>query len=166
MRKIGVLFFVFFIVACTSNTIYKEPANLIPKDSMLVVIEDLIIASSSSHIKNKYGDININYLPVIREKYQIDSARFCESNIYYASKIDLYVSMLSKVKKNISLKRDHYKKVKRIKDSLQIDSLKKIKNKKLDSVLALKDTLKRDSLKQLIEKDILQFEKRKKRKVY
>lgn len=158
MKRIFVLFFVILLTACTSNTIYKEPENLIPKDSMLIIIEDLIVASSSRHLNNKNGKNNINYLPLIKEKYKIDSTRFTESNIYYTSKIDTYVEMLTEVRENISLKRKHFKKIKRIKDSIKFDSLKNIQKLRLDSIKSIKDTIKRDSLKKVIEREILFIE--------
>lgn len=154
MKKFIVLFFIILLAACTSNTIFEEPKDLIPKDSMIVLIGDLIIASTSKPIKNKYGDRNINYLPFIKEKYKIDSTRFANSNLYYVSKIDLYLEILTEVKENIIFKRDSVQYIRTLKDSLQLDSLKRIQNKKLDSLLVLKDTLKIDSLKQVFENEI------------
>lgn len=158
MKRIFVLFFVILLTACTSNTIYKEPENLIPKDSMVIIIEDLIVASSSKHLNNKNGRNNINYLPLVKDKYKIDSTRFMESNIYYTSKIDAYVEMLTEVRENISLKRKYFKKVKRTKDSIKFDSLKNIQKLRLDSIKSIKDTIKRDSLKKVIEREILFIE--------
>ena len=151
-------FFFIFLTACSSNTIYKEPENLIPKDSMMMVIEDLIIASSSKHLNNKNNKNNINYLPLVKEAYKIDSTRFMQSNIYYTSKIDLYVTMLTEVKENIALKRTLFKKIKRTKDSIKFDSLKNIQKLKLDSIKSIKNSVQRDSLQNVIEGKILLLE--------
>lgn len=158
MKLIIVLFFVIFLTACSSNTIYKAPENLIPKDSMMMVIEDLIIASSSKHLNNKNGKNNINYLPLVKEAYKIDSTRFMESNVYYTSKIDVYVAMLTEVRENIALKRKHFKKIKRTKDSVKFDSLKNIQKLRLDSIKSIKDRVQRDSLQKVIEGKILLLE--------
>lgn len=158
MKLIIVLFFFIFLTACSSNTIYKEPENLIPKDSMMMVIEDLIIASSSKHLNNKNNKNNINYLPLVKEAYKIDSTRFMQSNIYYTSKIDLYVTMLTEVRENIALKRTLFKKIKRTKDSIKFDSLKNIQKLKLDSIKSIKNSVQRDSLQKVIEGKILLLE--------
>ena len=36
-----------FLLSCTSNTIYKKPKDLIPKDSMVALLTDMYIASSA-----------------------------------------------------------------------------------------------------------------------
>ena len=155
MKRIFTLFFIILLAACTSNTIFKEPENLIPKDSMVVLIQDLVIAANSKPVKNKFGNRNINYLPFVKEKYKIDSVRFAESNLYYTSKIDLYLEILTQAKENIAFKRDSVSSIKKLQDSLQIDSLQKIHDKKLDSLLVLKDTLTIDSLKQVFENEMI-----------
>lgn len=158
MKKISVLFSLILLSACTSNTIFKEPKDLIPKDSMIVLIEELLIANSSKTIENKFGNRNINYLPFVKEKYKIDSARFAQSNLYYVSNIDLYLEILTEVKENIAFKRDSFQEIKITQDSLKIDSLKRFQNKKLDSLLVLKDSLQIDSLKQVFKEEIFLLE--------
>ena len=41
------------LASCTGNTIYEKPEDLIPKDSMILLLKDLYIASSAKSIKNK-----------------------------------------------------------------------------------------------------------------
>lgn len=97
-----------FLVSCTSNTIYKKPENLIPKDTMLLLLSDMYIASSAKHVKNKFSERNIDYMFLIHKKYKIDSLRFGESNVYYASKIEEYNEMIKEVKKRLEHKRDFF----------------------------------------------------------
>jgi thiaminase len=158
MKKFILLFFIILLSACTSNTIFEEPKDLIPRDSMVLIIEDLVIASSSKFVKNKNGDKNVNYLPFIKEKYKIDSTRFANSNLYYVSKIDMYLEMLTEVKDSIKSKNNYFKKFKKTKDSLKVDSLKKVHKIRLDSIVLTKDSLKVDSLKQVFDDEILNLE--------
>lgn len=89
------------IVSCTGNTIYKKPKNLIPKDTMVILLSDMHIASAARYTLNKFNRKNINYMPYIYEKYQIDSTRFETSNIYYSSRIDEYDELLKAIKKRL-----------------------------------------------------------------
>ncbi len=128
------------LASCTSNTIYKKPENLIPKDSMVMLLTDMYIASSAKNQKNKFLKREQNYMGLIYEKFKIDSTRFDVSNTYYTSKVDEYTDILKKVKLNIDALDSLYRKEQSIKDSLRL-----FKNK---------GTLKKDSL--LDEKRLLQ----------
>lgn len=86
-----------FFGACTSNTILKKPKNLIPKEQMVDLLTDLYLASSGNNVKNVFKQRNVNYFPIVFEKYQIDTTRFKESNYYYTSRIDDYDDILGKV---------------------------------------------------------------------
>ena len=39
------------LASCTGNTIYEKPEDLIPKDSMILLLKDLYLASSAKGIK-------------------------------------------------------------------------------------------------------------------
>ncbi len=105
--------------SCTSNTIYKKPENLIPKDTMVSFLTEMYIASSAKNHKNKFLKKEKNYVMYVYNKYKIDSARFDISNAYYTSKIEDYTEMLAKVKSNIDSIQESYKKGKEIKDSVK-----------------------------------------------
>jgi predicted ribosome quality control (RQC) complex YloA/Tae2 family protein len=107
-------------VNCTSNTIVKKPDNLIPKNEMVDILTDMFIANGGEHIKNIHQKRNVNYFPLIFEKYQIDSTQFKESNFYYISKIDDYDEILKKVEARLEkLKEENELTLK------NLDSLKK-----------------------------------------
>ena len=104
MNKIKVIIFLsLFFVNCTSNTILEKPKDLIPKEQMVDLITDLYIASKAKAIKNENLERKINYSTLIFEKYQIDSSRYKESNLYYTSKIDEYNEILNEVDKRLKL---------------------------------------------------------------
>ena len=89
MKKIWtVLILVFLFLSCTGNSIYEKPDNLIPKDSMKLILKDLFLATAAKNIKNKNLQRRFSYIPLVYQKYKIDSTRFKESSLYYTSKID------------------------------------------------------------------------------
>lgn len=144
MKKISYLFFFsVFFMACTSNTIIKKPDNLISKNQMVDLLTDMLIASGAENIKNENLERNVNYFPLVFEKYGIDSTQFKESNYYYTSRIDDYEKILKKVDERLkSIKKELDEKIK-LQDSLKRDSLKSVqenfkkvptKSRKLDSL--------------------------------
>jgi len=124
-----ILLIAVLVQSCTSNTIYKKPKNLIAKEQMINLWTDIYIAKGATHVKTKDLRKNINYVPLVLRKYQIDSAQFSESNIYYTSNIDAYEKMFQEVKKRLEAIQDQYKP--ETKDSIQSssykDSIKKYK---------------------------------------
>ena len=97
------IFFIFFTLAsCTSRTIYKKPENLIGKDKMINIWTDLYIAIGAKSIKTKKLEKKKNYIPLVLEKYKIDSIQFSKSNIYYTSRIEEYEEMFEEVQKRLN----------------------------------------------------------------
>ena len=62
--------FLLLLASCTSNTIYKKPKDLIPKDSMVALLTDMYIASSAKNRKNKFLKKEKNYVVLVYEKYK------------------------------------------------------------------------------------------------
>jgi hypothetical protein len=139
MKNICFYLGILFLFSCTSNTILEKPSNLIPKDSMSLLIEEMMIASSSKFIKNKFQENDVNYTTLIYERFKIDSLRFQKSNLYYISKIDDYQKIIEKAIQSLEAKKAFYGSQKTRLDSLRKDSIKKIKTnaKLLDSVKKL-----------------------------
>ncbi len=116
-----------FFGACTSNTIIKKPDNLIPKDEMVDLLTEMLLASGAQNIKNLNLQRKVNYFPLVFKKYNIDSARFKESNYYYTSRIDDYDEILGKVDERLKILKKYYEDERKIKDSIkqmQRDSLR------------------------------------------
>ena len=127
MKKLSYIFVISLLVSCTSNTILKEPKDLIPRDTMNLLIQDMVIALSAKHVKTINNQKKINYMPFIYDKYKIDSSRFQKSNFYYLSKIDLYEEMLNNVVDNLAKRKDVYTKLSDRLDSIRKDSIKRSK---------------------------------------
>jgi len=102
MNKIIYFFYiVLLLLSCTSRTIYKKPKNLIEKDQMIDLWTDIYIAKGARTVKMIDKRKNINHIPSILEKYNIDSLRFSESNFYYTSRIDEYEKMFEEVQNRL-----------------------------------------------------------------
>jgi len=63
----------------------------------LLVDLQLAKAASENRIKNIYLEKNIDYLYLVYEKHQIDSARFKRSNYFYTTRIDEYEEIYKEV---------------------------------------------------------------------
>jgi hypothetical protein len=144
MKKNSYLFLFILLVSCTSNTIFEKPEDLIPKDTMSLLLQEMVISTSAKFLKNKNSQKNINYMPFVYERFKIDSTRFESSNYYYMSTIDLYQKILEKVEASINAQRDALKKVKKQLDSIKKDSIQLTlsKLKKGDSLKIIKNLKK------------------------
>ncbi|MDB9732260.1 DUF4296 domain-containing protein [Polaribacter sp.] len=153
MRQITYFFLFMFFASCTSNTIFKKPKDLIPKDTMSLLLQEMMISTSAKFIKNKNNQKNINYMPFVYERFKIDSTRFESSNYYYMSTIDLYQEILEKAKASINTQQDVLKKVQKELDSIKKDALKltRSKLKELDSLKVTKNFEKLELSKSTLE---------------
>ena len=148
-RFIYIFFISFLIFSCTSNTILKKPDNLIPEDQMVDLLTDLFLAVNAETTKNLKLERNVNYFPLIFEKYNIDSTQFKESNFYYTSRVDDYDVILMKVEERLKALDAKYETLKRKEDSISnakiqserkaIDSVNRIKRMPVKSI---KDSLR------------------------
>ena len=143
MKKSLLIFLFISIISCTSNTIFKKPDDLIPKEEMVDLLTDIYLTAASKPYRNKLGERNIDYTFLVYEKYGIDSARFKASNHYYSTKIDEYEKIYLEVEKNLKTLNTKYKTIRKIKDSIKKDSLKRVRFVK-DSVL--KSNITKDSI--------------------
>tara|TARA_B100000809_G_scaffold22902_1_gene20048 strand:- start:13416 stop:14027 length:612 start_codon:yes stop_codon:yes gene_type:complete len=143
MKKSFLLFLFIGLISCTSNTIFKEPDDLIPKEKMVELITDLYLTNSAKSYRNNLKERNIDYTFLVYEKHGIDSTRFKRSNFYYTTKIDDYEDIYLEVEKNIKALNTNFKAIKKERDSIKNDSIKTIRFVK-DSILKvaiLKDSV-------------------------
>lgn len=159
MNKFLYILILVFLVSCTSNTIFEKPKDLIPKDSMSLLIQEMMIASSAKHIKNINQQKNINYMAFVNEAYNIDSTRFQTSNLYYMSKIDVYEEILTNAKTTLKNRKEILSKLKKELDSLRKDSLKKIKKPQIKLDTIQKNRVFKEALKKQTKKEIIKEKK-------
>ena len=127
MKKLSYLLIFMFLVSCTSNTIFEKPEDLIPKDTMSLLVQEMMISSSAKFIKNKNLERKINYMPLVYDLFKIDSIRFQNSNLYYISKIDVYQEVFQNAKISLQKRKSIFDEIKKIKDSLRRDSTRNLK---------------------------------------
>ena len=80
MKNILLFLIAISIAACTSNTIFKKPDDLIYKEEMVDLLTDLYIATAAKSSRNQDKERNVDYSFIVFEKYGIDSSRFKRSN--------------------------------------------------------------------------------------
>ena len=145
-NSITYLILIVLFASCRSNTIYEEPKDLIPKDSMMMLLKDLYLATAAKNIKNKRQQKKVSYITLVYNKYNIDSLRFNTSNLYYTSKIDIYEPILNEITELLEKEQEFFTEAKKIKDSLYNDSLKNI-SYKIKKEQKIKELKKVDILK-------------------
>ena len=75
---------------------------------MIDLWTDIYIANAATTVKNTKLQRKINYMPFVYQKYNVDSARFMESNIYYTSKAADYEKMFQEVEKRLKNLKSKY----------------------------------------------------------
>ncbi len=126
---------VLLLFSCTSNTIFKKPDNLISEDMMADIMVDMEIAIIAEHKSNKYKKHNVDYMPLIYQKYGIDSTQFANSSFYYNTNIDVYKDILSKAKAKMQAKKTEIDQEIQVRDSIAF------KKKEDDHPIITKDSL-------------------------
>ena len=127
MKRSAILLVLVLLVSCTSNTIFEKPKDLIPRDTMVILIQEMMIASSAKFVNNINSERDIHYMAFVYEKYKIDSSRFNRSNTYYISTIDEYIKLFREVKDSLENKSNSFKRLKKRKDSIRRDSIIKLR---------------------------------------
>ncbi|MDC6351124.1 DUF4296 domain-containing protein [Zeaxanthinibacter sp. PT1] len=95
------IFLLFLFVACGEEVI-EQPENLIPKEKMTEMLYELAILNAANGtnpaLLEERGVETMSYL---YKKYDVDSAQFVNSDIYYASKPLQYESMYEDIEARI-----------------------------------------------------------------
>ena len=69
---------------------------------MITIWTDLYLAMGAKSVKTRTLEKEKNYIPLVLEKYKIDSVQFSKSNIYYTSRIEEYEKMFQEVQKRLN----------------------------------------------------------------
>ena len=125
MKRLIAIFFLVALFSCNEKTIEK-PEDLIPKDQMVEIIYDMAIINAAKKTNSSYLiNNNIEAMPFIFRKYNVDSLQFVKSDLYYASVPEEYEAMYKIVEARIETEKSEYDKT-RTKAS---DSVRKIAEK-------------------------------------
>ena len=105
MKKYLIIFI--FIIGCSSNA----PDDLISEEKMESIIFDIMILNASSGYNLKIDNDMISDELIFR-KYDIDSAQFYNSELYYSRNPKIHFNIYSNVKKRIQKSIDSVKSIK------------------------------------------------------
>lgn len=110
---------VLLVFSCAEK-LMKKPENLIAKDKMIDIVEDLTIlkAAKSTNVSVLQKN-DLDPMSYIFEKYAIDSASFVDSDRYYASIPEEYEAIYTTVEERVTAERDRRKELKRVNDSIK-----------------------------------------------
>ena len=96
-----------FIIGCSSSA----PEDLISEEKMESIIFDIMILNASSGYDLKIDNDMISDELIFR-KYDIDSAQFYNSELYYSRNPKIHFNIYSNVKKRIQKSIDSVKSIK------------------------------------------------------
>lgn len=120
MRKIFILILTISALFSCGEEVIEKPINLIPKEKMIDILYDLAIINAAKSSGPKVME-NMNFEPMeyIYNKYQIDSAQFVTSDLYYASLPLEYEDIYKNLENRITKEKERFiKSGERKKDSL------------------------------------------------
>lgn len=129
------------MVSCAEKVV-EEPENLIPKEQMMDILHDLAIFNAAqATTSRKFKDSRIDIMDFIYTKYDIDSAQFSQSDLYYASLPLEYQAIYEGVEARVKQKKDTLEAIgKRRNDSVRAASLKRT-----DSIKAVREANEKKS---------------------
>lgn len=91
------------LVGCQDVKRPDMPENLIPQDIMVQILTDTYLSNASRSINNKLiKKAGLKLDSMLYIKYNIDSIQFVESNAFYASDLELYDNLLSRVEERLT----------------------------------------------------------------
>ena len=107
-------------MGCNEKTIQK-PENLITKDQMAEILYDLAVINAAKKANPwRLSNRNIELMPFIYQKHDIDSVQFVQSDIYYASVPEEYQEIYQVVEARLEREKAIYEKEKtRVSDSIR-----------------------------------------------
>lgn len=136
MKKLVFILISFLAFACTDKAAPK-PDRLLKEGEMVNILYDIsILQAIKSYQPQALEEGKVDAKNYIYKKYSIDSLTFAQNQAYYASKLELYESIQTKLadrvkKEKEALKKEMDTEEKKLKASPKGDSLQK---KKLDTL--------------------------------
>jgi len=107
IKKIAFLVVLSITFSCSEEIkLFPKPSNLIPRDTMVMVLKDLSILES--HVKSQFPQANQNYKTlrksgqIVLKKYNLDTTRLNSSISYYGSRQKEMQSINSQVLDSIN----------------------------------------------------------------
>ncbi|TDQ33212.1 DUF4296 domain-containing protein [Zeaxanthinibacter enoshimensis] len=102
MKFKGLYIFLLLCLAACGEEVIEQPENLIPEEKMTAILYDLAILNAADGTNpSVLEDRGIETMSFLYQKYEIDSAQFVDSDIYYASKPLQYQGMYERIEARI-----------------------------------------------------------------
>ena len=149
--QIHIILMALLLCSCHSLEKPKKPEDLISKQKMADILEDVYILNAAKGTNREILETNgRDPEAYILKKYGVDSLQFAQSNDYYAFDVKAYEEIVGSVKERLTI----------LKDSLseQLDIEKERQEATRDSLIQIRDSInaiKKDSLSKL--KGVKQF---------
>ena len=121
-NSISILLVLLALSSCVEN-LMEKPDNLIPRDKMVVILEEMTILNGAREHRANIKVLKENGIDPTQhlfEKFNIDSTTFVESDRYYASFPLEYVSMYEEIEASLIKKKEILDERKKISDSLKV----------------------------------------------
>ncbi|WP_300491019.1 DUF4296 domain-containing protein [Flavobacterium sp.] len=107
MKKIVLLIGLLSVVVACDKKIMEKPANLIPEDKMVEILTDIAIYQAiDGYDPQKLTTNNVKLNDFIFNKYKVNAKVIETSNKYYASDVEGYKKLYSKVIDNLQEQRE------------------------------------------------------------
>lgn len=108
MKNLLILLFIAFFAGCNSNRQEDIPENLIPGDTMVMLLIDLHVAQAHIQVRNLPLDSSNRTYRFVEEeifdKYNLDRSRFDTSYTYYTHKVEAMDTIYSRVIDSLALR--------------------------------------------------------------
>ena len=147
MKKVVVFLVLIFSFASCKKERYEKPDNLIDEFKMSDILYDISIFYAAKGINLK--DINpeeVKLDSLIYKKFNVDSAQFASSSVYYASDINTYINIYKRVEDRLKNDKDLLAKkeeaLKKTRDSIRKARVEKNKGKLLDTTKIFSEKVK------------------------
>jgi len=142
MKGYYLLIIVMISLSCDGSKKPVKPDNLISKDKMMNILYDAYVLNASKASNRKTLEANgIFPETYLYEKYDIDSVQFANSNTYYAYDAEGYKAMISSIKNRLNKDKQVYDNLLKAEEEAKKrrqDSLRKVREKRADSIKRLK----------------------------
>lgn len=127
MKRIFLAILICLVVSCGEKLIEK-PDNLIPRDKIVQIYQDIILLNAAKSTNSKVlVENNITLMPYVYKKYNIDSVQLTQSDQYYAADPALY----EELHKEVNTKLEELKSELEERRETVVDSIKKSEEQKV-----------------------------------
>ena len=127
--RVFILMAVFSFVFSCKEKLIEPPEDLIPQAEMTEILYDLALLnglkSTNATVLDKY---EIETMPYLYKKYEIDSLQFIKSDEYYASVPAIYQTMYSTIQGRLDNKKEEFDKLRQQKTDSARSKSKKVRD--------------------------------------